>query len=137
MIPIDSVTTFIFASLLLSLSPGPDNLFVMTQSVLYGKKTGILITLGLCTGLIGHTAVVAFGLAAIIQTSEVAYTLLKILGASYLFYLAWQAMTEHSSNIKSNQQKQLTDYQLYRRGIIMNLTNPKISLFFKYFPIPE
>ena len=87
--PLESIAAFIVASALLSIAPGPDNIFVLTQSALYGKKSGIFVTLGLCTGLIVHTTAVAFGIAAIFQTSVVAFTILKVLGALYLAYLAW------------------------------------------------
>ena len=85
--PIESILSFIVASALLSIAPGPDNIFVLTQSALYGKKPGVLVTLGLCTGLIVHTTAVALGVAAIFQTSVVAFTALKVVGAMYLAYL--------------------------------------------------
>jgi len=87
----ESLATFIVASLILSLAPGPDNIFVLTQSALYGKRPGIIITLGLCTGLIAHTTAVALGVAAIFLVSASAFTVLKLIGAGYLLYLAWQA----------------------------------------------
>ena len=65
--PIDSMLTFIIATTLLSLAPGPDNVFVLTQSALFGKRSGVLVTLGLSTGLIVHTTAVAFGVAAVFQ----------------------------------------------------------------------
>ena len=89
MIPLESAFAFLAVSILLSLTPGPDNIFVLTQSALYGKKSGVMITLGLCTGLIAHTAIVALGVAAIFQTSQIAFIILKTVGAVYLLYLAW------------------------------------------------
>lgn len=133
MIPTESMAGFIIASTLLSFSPGPDNIFVLSQSALNGRKTGILITLGLCTGLIFHTAIVALGIAAIIKTSAVAFTLLKFLGAMYLCFLAWSAFNSSNQNLKSNQSPKLSYKQLYRRGVFMNITNPKVSLFFLAF----
>ena len=73
----------------MGLAPGPDNIFVLTQSALYGFRAGIVTTLGLMTGLFGHTAAVALGVAALFQTSEMAFTVLKCAGAAYLLYLAW------------------------------------------------
>ena len=133
MIPVDSLTTFVVASILIGLAPGPDNIFVLTQSALYGRKAGVFITLGLCTGLIVHTTAVAMGVAAIFNASSVAFTLLKIVGASYLLYLAWQAFRASSIQLQKNQRQILTKSALYRRGIIMNITNPKVSLFFLAF----
>ncbi|MEX0615235.1 MAG: LysE family transporter, partial [Methylophaga sp.] len=89
MLPVESLLPFVVASALLAIAPGPDNIFVLTQSTLYGKRSGILITLGLCTGLIFHTCLVALGVATLLQTSGWAFAVLKVLGASYLLYLAW------------------------------------------------
>jgi threonine/homoserine/homoserine lactone efflux protein len=106
---------------------------VLTQSALYGKKSGVLITLGLCTGLIIHTSAVALGVAVIFQTSAVAFTLLKAVGAMYLLYLAWQAFTASAEKVQGKALPFLSDAALYRRGIIMNITNPKVSIFFLAF----
>lgn len=133
MIPIESIITFIIASALLSIAPGPDNIFVLMQSALYGRKTGILVTLGLCTGLIVHTTVVALGIAVIFQTSIVAFTVLKIAGALYLLYLAWHAFTAAAARIESHGSTLRSSSFLYLRGIIMNITNPKVSIFFLAF----
>ena len=133
MIPIESLVTFVFASALLSIAPGPDNIFVLTQSALYGRRSGLLITLGLCTGLIIHTSLVAFGVAVIFQTSAIAFTVLKIIGALYLLYLAWLAFTAGTSDLESATSTQHSGITLYQRGILMNLTNPKVSIFFLAF----
>jgi threonine/homoserine/homoserine lactone efflux protein len=133
MIPIESIFTFIVASALLSVVPGPDNIFVLMQSALYGRKSGVMVTLGLCTGLIVHTAIVALGFAAIFQTSVVAFTILKIAGALYLLYLAWQAFTASVARLEGHSSTLRSSSALYRRGIIMNITNPKVSIFFLAF----
>ena len=91
MLTLDTTLAFFGLSILLSLSPGPDNVFVLMQSATHGRKAGLLVTLGLCTGLIGHTAAVALGLAALLAASATAFTLLKLAGAAYLLYLAWGA----------------------------------------------
>ncbi len=130
---IESLIAFILASTLLSLAPGPDNIFVLTQSALYGRKSGILVTLGLCTGLIVHTTAVALGVAAIFQTSAVAFNLLKIAGAMYLLYLAWGAFRASASSLEGGSSTLTSASALYRRGIIMNITNPKVSIFFLAF----
>jgi threonine/homoserine/homoserine lactone efflux protein len=130
LIAFETTIAFIITAGLLSLSPGPDNIFVLTQSAVYGRRTGILITLGLCTGLLVHTTLVALGVAAIIQTSLVAFTVVKIIGASYLLYLAWLAFNTSHEALDSPRSTQLSDWALYLRGIIMNITNPKVSIFF-------
>jgi threonine/homoserine/homoserine lactone efflux protein len=132
-IPIESMFTFIAASTFLSIAPGPDNIFVLMQSALYGRKSGVLITLGLCTGLTVHTAVVALGVAAIFQTSVIAFTVLKVAGALYLLYLAWRAFMASPARLDGHNSTLRSSSALYRRGIIMNVTNPKVSLFFLAF----
>jgi threonine/homoserine/homoserine lactone efflux protein len=132
-IPVESLITFIIASIFLIASPGPDNIFVITQSAIHGSRTGILVTLGLVSGLIFHTSAVAFGVAAIIKTSPFAFMALKTVGALYLLFLAWQAFTAHKTKLKTDQQVPHSALKLYRRGIIMNVTNPKVTIFFLAF----
>ena len=124
---------FFTTSVILALSPGPDNLFVMAQSAQKGRMAGLFVTLGLATGLIGHTVAVAFGLAAIIRASTLAFTALKFSGAAYLLYLAWQAFRAEAATVKKEDVQAFSRGNLYRRGIVMNITNPKVSLFFLAF----
>ncbi len=133
MIPIETVAIFLTASIALALAPGPDNIFVLTQSALYGRRAGILVTLGLCTGLLVHTAAVSLGVAAIFQTSVLAFNLLKIVGAVYLLYLAYQAFRASATRIPRGEEQKLDWRKLYTRGIIMNITNPKVAIFFLAF----
>lgn len=130
---LEVLATFVVASSLISLSPGPDNIFVLTQSALYGRKSGIVITLGLCTGLIFHTVIVAAGLAVVFQTSPLAFNLLKFVGAAYLIFLAYKAVTAKPAALSSESDTGLSFKALYARGIIMNVTNPKVSIFFLAF----
>jgi threonine/homoserine/homoserine lactone efflux protein len=132
MLSIQTLGAFFSVSLLLAIAPGPDNLFVLTQGMLQGRLAGLAITLGLCTGLILHTSLVALGLAVIFQTSSMAFSLLKVVGAGYLIYLAWQVFRAHERRI-GEARRVLEIGRLYRRGIIMNATNPKVSLFFLAF----
>lgn len=129
----EALLTFILASSLLSLAPGPDNIFVLLQSALHGRKAGLLITLGLCTGLLVHTALVAAGVAAIFLVNTVAFSLLKFVGAFYLIFLAAQAWQAGSNSLSTTIQPQMSPWQLYRRGIFMNITNPKVAIFFLAF----
>lgn len=128
--------TFFATSLLLAIAPGPDNIFVLTHSALYGVRVGLVITLGLATGLCVHTTAVALGVAALFQTSPVAFGLLKWAGAAYLLYLAWLsfragALLTHATD---GGKAAFPGYgSLYRRGIVMNVTNPKVTLFFLAF----
>lgn len=132
MIPPDVLLTYFAACLVLAVTPGPDNIFVLTQAALRGKKAGVLVVLGLCTGLVVHTTAVSLGVAVIFQTSALAFTLLKLAGAGYLIYLAWGAFRAGATVI-DGEKSTLTHAQLFRRGIIMNVTNPKVTIFFLAF----
>ncbi|MEG6513479.1 LysE family translocator [Desulforamulus ruminis] len=130
-----NILYFLGASVLLTLMPGPDILFVITESISKSQKTGIFIALGLCTGLIVHTTAAALGIAAVLYHSAVAFQVVKFAGALYLFYLAWQALRERGNSKEEvlSASAQQTFFALYRRGIFMNLLNPKVSLFFLAF----
>ncbi|MEJ2612366.1 MAG: LysE family translocator [Candidatus Thiodiazotropha sp.] len=129
----ETLFTFLITSTLLCIAPGPDNIFVLTQSALYGSKKGIFVTLGLSTGLVAHTTMVALGVAALIKASPFAFTMLKFAGAFYLLYLAWHTFTASLNNLNSPIKNRLSDFQFYQRGIIMNITNPKVGIFFLAF----
>ncbi len=125
---LETLLGFFAASLVLAISPGPDNLFVLTLSTVHGRKAGLIVTLGLCTGLMVHTLAVTFGVAAIFQASDLAFMALKYCGAAYLLYLAWLAF--RAKDVDGGNQDAPAAGKLYRRGIIMNITNPKVSIFF-------
>ena len=129
----DIFLLFLTTSLLLCLVPGPDNIFVLTQSMLRGTASGFLVTLGLCTGLLVHTSAVALGVAVIFQQSQLAFTMLKLCGAAYLLYLAWGAFRAGAGGLGTLNATSLDKMALYRRGIFMNITNPKVSIFFLAF----
>lgn len=129
---IETIITFITASIVLSLVPGPDNLFVMSNSALKGWRIGLYTTLGLCTGLIGHTILVAIGVSVIFQTSAIAFNGLKIVGAFYLVYLAWLSIQNKELNL-GGASKNSSNRSYYFTGVVMNLTNPKVAIFFWFF----
>lgn len=134
MIAADTLAAFFLASIALGIAPGPDNLFVLAQSTLHGARAGMMVVLGLCSGLLVHTAAVAAGLAALIQASALAFTLLKAAGAAYLLWLAWQAWRAGAASAGTAPAPvALGARQYYLRGIAMNLSNPKVSLFFLAF----
>ncbi|PID42554.1 MAG: threonine transporter RhtB [Proteobacteria bacterium] len=133
MVAPDTLVLFTSASVALALAPGPDNIFVLTQSAMYGRKAGLLITAGICCGLIVHILVVTLGVAVLFQTSVTAFTTLKALGAAYLLYLAWQAFRSATTDTGRSGNKRLGDMQLFTRGVILNVTNPKVVIFFLAF----
>ena len=133
MLEFQTIIMFMSASILLALAPGPDIIFVLTQSMTKGSRSGIVIALGLCSGLIFHTSAVALGVAVIFQTSIIAFTILKCVGAAYLLYLAYMAFKDASKSKLEAQNAPVDLLSLYKRGILMNITNPKVSIFFLAF----
>ncbi|MGF9711897.1 LysE family translocator [Paenibacillus naphthalenovorans] len=124
------VLYFTAASILLTLAPGPDILFVAVQSVSNGRKAGIVTALGLCTGVLAHTFAAAAGISALLYNSALLFQLVKYAGAAYLLYLAWQALKEGAGELSLERVPRQSAGALYRRGILMNMLNPKVSLFF-------
>ncbi len=129
---------FLFASVGLTLLPGPDNLFVLSLSAMHGAKTGVPTALGMAIGNFAHTAAVALGLSALVMGSPVALSGIKTLGVVYLLFLAWQSW-QHPLHISLNNSEtddgSLSALKLFRRGMLMNILNPKVALFFlAFFP---
>ena len=130
----DVILAFFGASFLLGLAPGPDNIFVLAQAALHGAMAGIMTTLGLMTGLCIQTLAVAAGVAVIFQTSALAFNLLKFAGCAYLLWLAWLEWRSGAAHASVRGKTAFCGYgALFRRGIIMNITNPKVCIFFLAF----
>lgn len=130
-----TILSFLSAAIILTIMPGPDNLFTLAQSISKGKKAGIYTTLGLCTGLLFHITATTIGLAAIVYHSAIAFNIIKYAGATYLLFLAYKSFTDKSSSLDLKATDSLSYKSLYKKGIIMNLLNPKVSLFFlAFFP---
>lgn len=130
--------SFSIASIVLTLIPGPDIIFVFTESITKGAKYGIGIALGLVSGLLLHTIAAAVGLSIIIQKSETLFTIIKVSGAFYLFFLAYQSYSEKTKaiSVKHENPNSLFSFKrLFFKGILMNVLNPKVSIFFiAFFP---
>ncbi len=128
--------SFVLATAILALSPGPDNIYVMMQSIAHGKSSGMATVAGLITGCLVHTTLVAFGVSAVIKANDSLFFLIKLLGACYLLYLAFKVYTSDSAlSIGSEQIPKKSTPQLFKQGFIMNVLNPKVSIFFlAFFP---
>jgi len=133
---LEILLSFVIATLALSLSPGPDNIFVLMQSIVNGKKYGLATVSGLMTGCIVHTTLVAFGVSAIIKANENLFFSIKLFGAFYLLYLAIKVFKSDASIalLKCKIAKKSTR-KLFQQGFMMNVLNPKVSIFFlAFFP---
>ena len=128
--------SFAFATSLLAISPGPDNIFVLTQSIVNGKKFGLATVFGLISGCLVHTTLLAFGISAVIKESEILFTGIKVLGAIYLIFLAYKVYKSDATITFSEENvSKKTTRQLFKEGFIMNVLNPKVSIFFlAFFP---
>jgi len=130
-----TVLSFLGAAIVLTIMPGPDNMFTLAQSLAKGKNAGIFTTLGLCTGLLVHIAAATIGISALIYKSAFAFTIVKYAGAAYLLYLAYKSFRDKGSSLQLKNEDNLSYKSLYKKGVIMNLLNPKVSLFFlAFFP---
>ncbi|MDA0757118.1 MAG: LysE family translocator [Bacteroidetes bacterium] len=125
----DIIFTFILSSLALTVSPGPDILFVISQSFSKGKKQAIMTSLGLTTGIFFHTFLVIVGFALLIKENQKLFFILKFIGAIYFIYLAVTTFLNRKKKYKNQllYKKKSSDF---KRGLLMNLLNPKVSLFF-------
>lgn len=130
------IIPFLTASILLTLSPGPDIIYVLVQSMTNGKKAGIMTALGLVSGILIHTSLVAFGVSAIIKESETLFWIIKMFGAGYLFYLSYKVYgSDGGIKIESSKKLPTRNIALLKQGFIMNVLNPKVTIFFlAFFP---
>lgn len=134
---------FLLASVALTLLPGPDILFVLTQSLTRGARAAFSVALGLCSGLVFHTAAVACGVAVLLAGSPVLFTILKYGGAAYLLWLGFKAVrgalrpvavvAEVPKDERTSAAANASFWGFYRQGVTMNLLNPKVALFFLSF----
>lgn len=133
---LETLFSFALATAILALSPGPDNIFVLTQSLVNGKRYGLATVYGLITGCIVHTTLLAFGVSLIIKESEILFFAIKFFGALYLLFLAYKVYKSNPSILLSKKNvTQKTTIQLFKQGFVMNVLNPKVSIFFlAFFP---
>lgn len=133
---LETLFSFAIATTVLAFSPGPDNIFVLTQSIVNGKKQGLAIVFGLLSGCIIHTTLVAFGVSTIIKENPNIFFAIKLFGAAYLLYLAYQVYKSDAEIVFSTEKvAQKTTVQLFKTGFLMNVLNPKVTIFFlAFFP---
>jgi len=134
MLGIHDFSLFLVAGVLLNLTPGPDTAYICGRSIAQGREAGIASALGICVGSIFHTCAAALGLSAILATSAVAFRAIKLLGGAYLIFLGIKMILERSGqlNLPSNFRRH-TMASAFRQGVLTNVLNPKVALFFLAF----
>ena len=125
---------FFSAALALNLSPGPDLLFVLSRTLAGGRRVGVASVCGVCSGALVHVGAAALGISAIMATSALAFALVKYLGAAYLLYLGIQALRSAGAGTSlEGDTPRVTAWQAYRQGILVDVLNPKVAIFFMAF----
>ena len=127
---IEALLSFVVATCVLALSPGPDNMYVLSQSLVNGSKSALATTAGLISGCIVHTTLLAFGFSAVITTNPSFFFGIKVVGALYLLYLAYAVFKSDATLEFSQNAPKKSSSQLFKQGVLMNLLNPKVMLFF-------
>ncbi len=134
MLGIINFGTFVIAVIMLSLTPGADTMYILSRSIAQGKKAGVLSVLGIVTGTIFHIAFATLGLSIVLAKSAVAFETVKYLGAAYLIYLGLKAILNRQSGALQLKKHKKTNYRkIYFSGILTNILNPKVALFFLAF----
>lgn len=129
---ITTILYFLAASVAITVAPGPDNIFVMTQGITRGRRAAIITALGMCSGITVHMTAAALGISAIFYSSVIAFNLVKYAGAAYLLYLAVMTI-KGGTAVRLGTVDDSPAPALFRRGFIMNVLNPKVAMFFLAF----
>ncbi len=121
-----------FIAIFMAISPGADFVMITRNSILYGRKSGLLSAIGVSIAIWVHVAYSIFGIAVIISNSIILFSIIKYFGAIYLIYLGWKTFTSKSmTDIKEEDiSSSITSFQFFKLGFITNVLNPKTSLFF-------
>src|SRR5438067_664910 len=125
---------FLAAGILLNLTPGPDTVYILGRSIAQGREAGIASALGISLGSVFHTSAAALGLSAILATSALAFGTIKLLGGAYLIFLGIKMILDRRKQLSlpSNFRRRTT-VAAFRQGILTNILNPKVALFFLAF----
>lgn len=129
-----SLGVYVVASLALILTPGQDMLYVVSRSLAQGRIAGVCSAAGVATGILVHTAIVALGIGALLQASETLFTVLKLAGAAYLMWLGVKLLLQReASEVAAARTRRVSAASLFAQGVVSNVTNPKIIVFFLAF----
>jgi len=134
MLGIHDFGVFIATGVLLNLTPGQDTLYIVGRSITQGRSVGVVSALGISAGVIIHTLAAALGLSAILATSASAFIVLKLVGAAYLIYLGvCMLVARKTSAVVTAATGSVSRAVAFRQGVLTNVTNPKVALFFLAF----
>jgi threonine/homoserine/homoserine lactone efflux protein len=133
---LEIIFSFTVASFFMALSPGPDNIFVLSNTLYSGKRAGVFTVLGLVTGCLFHTTLVAFGISEFIKFDENIFYLIRVLGFSYMIFLAYRVFNSSVFfKIKKIENTKESSFNNFFTGLFMNILNPKVYFFFfTFFP---
>lgn len=144
MFGIENYLGFILAAILLNLTPGTDSVYIITRSISQGQKAGLYSVLGITSGSLVHTLLASLGLSVLLASSPIAFMIVKYIGAAYLCYLGLKMLLSKPSNAIANtlskdkvilNQYKVDNWQIYKQGVLTNVFNPKVALFFiAFFP---
>lgn len=133
MFGINNYLLFIISGITLNLIPGPDSLFILGNSIAKGKKAGIFAVLGIGAGCLIHTLLVSLGLSTLFLISDLAFNIVKYIGAGYLLFLGINSFISKSNNISLGTVDDKKYKEIFYQGFLTNLLNPKVALFFLSF----
>ena len=134
MFGIHDFVLFISAGILLNLTPGPDTVYILGRSIAQGREAGVASALGISLGSIFHTCAAALGLSAILATSAIAFGAIKLLGGAYLIFLGIKMILDRRKRLSlPSHFRRRTTMAAFRQGILTNVLNPKVALFFLAF----
>ena len=129
----NSFLVFVGAGLLLNITPGPDVLYIVGRSLGQGRLAGVVSSMGIATGCLVHIAAAALGLSAVMLAVPLAFDIVRYAGAAYLAWLGLKALVSRPSSLDVQVLEPVPLGCIYRQGIITNVLNPKVALFFLAF----
>jgi RhtB (resistance to homoserine/threonine) family protein len=134
MLGIHDFALFVTSGILLNLTPGPDTAYILGRSIAQGRSAGFASALGIMVGSIFHTCAAALGLSALLGTSAFAFTIIKLIGGAYLLFLGIKMVLDRREQLHlAASFRRSTTAAAFRQGVLTNILNPKVALFFLAF----
>lgn len=131
---LQTFSVFAFAALMLNITPGNDMIFVATHATSHGIRAGIMASLGIAVGCLVHIFAATVGISAVIAKSTFLFDTLKYLGAAYLIYVGTKSLFSKAQTFDiQTVENEKTNYDIFKQGVVTNVLNPKVALFFLAF----